>query len=62
MGTPEFSVPVLKTIVNSSYKVSCVYTQAPKKSRRGQKLNISPIHKCAEGLKISYKKPIKFKY
>jgi methionyl-tRNA formyltransferase len=58
MGTPEFSVPVLKTIVNSSYKVSCVYTQAPKKSRRGQKLNISPIHKCAEDLKLAIRNPL----
>ena len=58
MGNPEFSVPVLKTIVNSSYKVSCVYTQAPKKSRRGQKLNISPIHKCAEDLKLAIRNPL----
>jgi methionyl-tRNA formyltransferase len=40
MGTPEFSVPTLEAIAKSSYKVSCVYTQAPKKSNRGQKLNI----------------------
>jgi len=58
MGTPEFSVPILKTIVRSSYKVSCVYTQTPKKSNRGQKLNISPIHKCAESLKLIVRNPI----
>ena len=57
MGTPEFSVPILETIVKSSYKVSCVYTQASKKSNRGQKLNISPVHKCAENLKLTVRNP-----
>ena len=58
MGTPEFSVPILETIAKSPYKVSCVYTQVPKKSNRGQKLNISPIHKCAENLKLTIRNPI----
>ena len=58
MGTPEFSVPILETVAKSSYKVSCVYTQEPKKSNRGQKINISPIHKCAENLKLTLRNPI----
>ena len=58
MGTPEFAVPILETIVNSSYKISCVYTQASKKSNRGQKLNISPVYKCAEKLKLNVRNPI----
>ena len=57
MGTPEFSVPILKAIVKSSYKVSCVYTQVSKKSKRGQKLNISPVQKCAENLKLIVRNP-----
>ena len=57
MGTPEFAVPVLETIANSPYKVSCVYTQASKKSNRGQRLNISPIYKCAENLKLKVRSP-----
>ena len=58
MGTPKFSIPILETIAKSPYKVSCVYTQAPKKSNRGQKINISPIHKCAENLKLTLRNPI----
>ena len=58
MGTPKFSIPILETIAKSRYKVSCVYTQAPKKSNRGQKINISPIHKCAENLKLTLRNPI----
>ena len=57
MGTPEFSVPILESIVKSSYKVSCVYTQASKKSNRGQKLNVSPVYKKAESLKLTIRNP-----
>jgi len=57
MGTPEFSVPILETIAKSSYKISCVYTQMPNKSNRGQKWNISPIQKCAEKLKLIVRNP-----
>ncbi len=60
MGTPEFSVPILETIARSSYEVLCVYTQAPKKSNRGQKVNTSPIQRSAEKLKIVVRNPKKF--
>jgi len=57
MGTSEFAVPILETIANSSYKISCVYTQVSKKSNRGQKLNISPVYKCAKNLKLILRNP-----
>ena len=57
MGTPQFSVPVLEAIAKSSYKISCVYTQPPKKSKRGQKLNASPVQISAENLKLSTRNP-----
>ena len=57
MGTPEFSVPVLENLAKSSYQISCVYTQPPKKSNRGQKLNLSPIQDSAENLKLVIRNP-----
>ena len=57
MGTPQFSVPVLETLAKSSYQIACVYTQPPKKSYRGQKLNSSPIQKSAENLKLTVRNP-----
>ena len=57
MGTPQFSVPILEALVKSSYQISCVYTQSPKKSNRGQKLNPSPIQKSAENLKLTVRNP-----
>ena len=57
MGTPKFSVPVLETLAKSSYQISCVYTQSPKKSNRGQKLNPTPIQSSAENLKLVIRNP-----
>ena len=57
MGTPKFSVPALETLAKSSYQISCVYTQSPKKSNRGQKLNPSPVQNSAENLKLVIRNP-----
>ena len=57
MGTPQFSVPVLEILAKSSYQISCVYTQPPKKSNRGQKLNPSPIQNSAKKLKLITRSP-----
>ena len=48
MGTPDFAVPILKTIFESGHNLLSVYTQPPKKSNRGQKISLSPVHKFAE--------------
>ena len=43
MGTPKFSLPTLETLLKSEHKVLAVYTQPPRKSNRGQKINPSDI-------------------
>ncbi len=48
MGTPEFAVPILKTINESRHVIQTVYTNEPTKSNRGQRINLSPVHKYAE--------------
>ena len=57
MGTPQFSVSVLEALVKSSYKISCVYTQSPKRSNRGQKLNSSAVQLCAENSELVVRNP-----
>ena len=57
MGTPLFAVPILKSLYQNGYPVSVVYTQPPKKSQRGQKINKSPIQGISETLKIEYRAP-----
>ena len=38
MGTPEFSVPTLKSLVKSNHKILAVYSQPASKAKRGQKI------------------------
>ena len=56
MGTPEFSVPILKKL-NLEHKVIGVITQPPKKKYRGKKLLKSPVHIEAEKLNIPIRHP-----
>ena len=53
MGTPNFSVPIMKSLYQKGYSICAVYTQPPKKSMRGQKINISPIQKLAENFNLN---------
>ena len=57
MGTPTFSVAILKSIYQNGYPISVVYTQPPQKSQRGQKINKSPIQGISETLNIDYRTP-----
>jgi methionyl-tRNA formyltransferase len=57
MGTPNFSVPILKSLYQNGYPTCAVYTQPPKKSMRGQKTNKSPIQKLAENLSLNVRNP-----
>ncbi len=52
MGTPDFSVPTLEILARSNYEIECVYTQSPKKSLRGQKINKTPVHLISNKLKL----------
>jgi len=57
MGTPEFSVPILKSIYNSKHNVIEVYTQPPKKKNRGQLINLTPIHEFSNKNNINVRCP-----
>ena len=57
MGTPLFCVPILKSLHQNRYNIAAVYTQPPKKSNRGQKINKSPIQVASEILDIESRTP-----
>ncbi len=57
MGTPMFAVPILKSLYQNGYNISYVYTQPPQKSKRGQKINKSPIQGISETLNLEYRTP-----
>jgi len=61
MGTPLFAVPILKSLYEKNYIIPTVYTQPPKKSQRGQKINKSPIQIVAESYNINCRTPATLK-
>jgi len=61
MGTPEFSVPSLEILIKNKFNILSVYTQPPKKSKRGQKTNSSPVEKFCNSNKINFRNPTSLK-
>ena len=61
MGTPLFSVPILKSLYQNGYPINVVYTQPPQKSHRGQKINKSPIQNISETLNLEFRTPNRIK-
>ena len=62
MGTPEFSVPVLRAIAEAGHEIAAVYTQPPRAAgRRGLELTPSPVQREAERLDIAVRTPISLK-
>ena len=47
LGTPDFSVPTLKAIINSRHQLLAVVTQPDKPSGRGEKMTCSPVKQVA---------------
>lgn len=47
MGTPDFSVPTLETLVSSRHEVVGVVTQPDKPKGRGKEIQMSPVKECA---------------
>ncbi|HWK69205.1 MAG TPA: methionyl-tRNA formyltransferase, partial [Rhizobiaceae bacterium] len=62
MGTPDFSVPTLRSIAEAGHEVVAVYTQPPRPAgRRGLELTPSPIHGEAERLGLEVRSPVSLK-
>ena len=57
MGTSKFAVPILEKISESKLNISAVYTQPPKKSSRGMKIQKTPIHVKSELLGLPIRTP-----
>ena len=62
MGTPDFSVPVLKSLIKAGHDIVCVYSQPPRPAGRGQKERLSPVHgfAYAQGLQVRNPKSFNF--
>ena len=60
MGTPDFAVPSLEKI-HKEYHLLRVYTQPPKKSGRGLRTKLNPIHEISNDYNLPVKTPQNFK-
>lgn len=60
MGTPEFSVPSLRALINN-YNVKAVFTQPDRPKGRGKKLAVSPVKEVALEYNIPVYQPIKLR-
>jgi methionyl-tRNA formyltransferase len=54
MGSPEFSVPALRALLDAGHRVVCVYAQPARPVGRGQKERPCPVHAFAleKGLQV----------
>lgn len=52
MGTPDFSVSALQSLIDSTHDVVGVFSQPPRPKGRGQKEQKSPVHDLAEANNI----------
>ena len=57
MGTPEFSIPTLESLVNSNHKILAVYSQPASKANRGQKLIPSQVEVSAKEHSLNLRTP-----
>ncbi len=57
MGTSKFAVPILEKISESKLNISAVYTQPPKKSSRGMKVQKTPIQVKSELIGLPIRAP-----
>jgi len=61
MGTPEFSVPCLKMLIEEGYEIPAVITQPDKPKGRGKKLCAPPVKEFALSCGINVYQPEKVK-
>ena len=57
MGSPDFSVGCLKSLLDAGHEVACVYSQPPRPAGRGKTLRPTPVHAFAEDRGIEVRTP-----
>ncbi len=61
MGTPDFAVGALESIIEAGHEVVLVVTQPDKPKGRGKEMQMTPVKKCAIKYDIPVFQPIKIK-
>lgn len=61
MGTPDFSVPALKALVDGGHEVTAVITQPDKPKGRGKEVQMTPVKLAAMEYGIPVYQPVKIR-
>lgn len=61
MGTPDFAVPTLQSLIDSEHEVVGVITQPDKPKGRGGKVQMTPVKELAVKHEIAVHQPIRIK-
>lgn len=61
MGTPDFAVGALESIIKAGYEVVLVVTQPDKPKGRGKEMQMTPVKQCALAHDIPVFQPVKIK-
>jgi methionyl-tRNA formyltransferase len=61
MGTPEFAVGALESLIEAGHEVKLVVTQPDKPKGRGKELSESPVKVCAKAHNIPTFQPVKIR-
>ena len=59
MGTPDFAVPSLKSLIDKGHKILAVVTQPDRPKGRGRKITVSPVKELAVKHNIKVMQPEK---
>ncbi len=58
MGTPDFALPTLATLIDAGHDIACVYSQPPRPAGRGHRLRLSPVQALAEDRGLEVRTPL----
>ncbi|MEL6374072.1 MAG: methionyl-tRNA formyltransferase [Pseudomonadota bacterium] len=61
MGTPDFSVPTLRALIDAGHEIAAVYAQPPRPAGRAMKLRPTPVHAFAEAAALDVRTPTSLK-
>lgn len=61
MGTPDFAVPSLESLISGGHEIVGVFTQPDRPKNRGMKLTPSPVKVCAQAHGLAVYQPASFK-
>lgn len=61
MGTPDFALVCLKSLLDAGHEICAVYSQPPRPAGRGKALRPSPVHEYAETQGLDVRTPVSFK-